>query len=329
MRFFDLTNGKQFPETLHIVKNIPHLVRFYRLHYHYSFRYNIISFWEDAFARTIVSMNPNDRETHCVLEDFTEYVLERVPIYFVNTNQIGQTIDVQETGYSMYETTVPDNHFELPDIEEAFMGRGYRSWDRAFRDHLEREVNPDEDSDYIHPEYPFDQEVCPEFDDADVPMLVCEADGLYCPTGGDPRCKESNPEIFIYMDHFVDSEGNPTRPREYMQYVIAHELAHAMMDERLWEAFLCKPGQTLAKNISHKSIRYALHEEGIATAVGWAMTFFNEDVAKEIMRKPLPYRFGLSPYFFDAKDYPDEIKLVFKRIPEWLSQKINDPTPYL
>ncbi len=72
-----------------------------------------------------------------------------------------------------------------------------------------------------------------------------------------------------------------------------------------------------------------MNEEGLATAIGWLLVGFDKEVAREIMRKSLPYRFGLSPYFFVGKEKVRDCRLVNYRIPEWLSQKIDDPTPYL
>lgn len=327
MRTFDLTNGKQFPETLHVHKNIlyPYYARFgviHRLSALREFRgigwFHVLRKFVDSFQnQQIVKMQ------YPVIADFIDFVRERVPIYFVNKNQIGATIDVQETAYSMYETVVPDNHITVPLISKDELGRSYNNWEECFQPYIAREA---EERRPYYDEYPFDQEIFPDLCESDATMIEIEAEALYCPTGGDPECQESNPEIFIYMDYFVDSNGNPTRPSEYIAYVIVHELVHAMMDERLWEAFLCKNGHTLSKGIPHNSKRYYLLEEGLATAIGWHSVRRDVKVAQEIMKAGLPYSFGLSPYYHNCHT---RFRVIPKRISEWLSAKMHDPTPYL
>lgn len=334
MRTFDFTNGKQFPETLHVRKGVPYPLSwsFYRRDtadmWIRPLRYFIESFQNQQVGNIQFS----------VLRDFAEFVHGRVPIYFVNKSQIGTAIEVQETAYSMYDTFVPDNHIIVPQISKNELGRSYNNWEECFQPYIARDA---EERRPHRDHYPFDQEIFPDLCESDATMIEIEAEALYCPTGGDPECEVPNPEIFVYMDYFVDAQGTPTRPRNYMAYVIAHELAHAMMDERLWEAFLCKKGQTLSKGISHSSKRYYLLEEGLATAAGWYSVERDKQVAQEIMRVGLPYSFGLSPYYHT--EIIEETKtlggvvcrrrrswLLFEqRIPEWLSAKLNDPTPYL
>lgn len=318
MRTFDFTNGKQFPETLHVKKDVPYpLIRSF-------FRRDTANLWMEPLDRFIESYQNQqvDYLQFSVLRDFAEFVHERVPIYFVNKSQIGTAIEVQETAYSMYDTIVPDNHIIVPQISKDELGRSYNNWEECFVPYIARDA---EERRPHRDHCPFDQEIFPDLCESDATMIEIEAEALYCPTGGDPECEVSNPEIFIYMDYFVDAQGTPTRPRNYMVYVIVHELAHAMMDERLWETFLCKKGQTLSKGISHSSKRYYLLEEGIATAVGWYVVDRDMKVAQEIMRVGLPYSFGLSPYYHANGSW----SLFEQRIPEWLSAKLNDPTPYL
>lgn len=319
MRFFDFTNGKQFPETLHVIKNVPYDLG-YRPRLPLGGRLH--DFWVHDLHRALRKINPSLRISSLFC-DYIDYVIERVPIYFVNTNQIGQTIEVRET--TSHVTVVPDNHLIKPLISKEEMGRGYNSWEECFRPYIERK--DEDDDERRRPEYPFDQEIFPHWDEMDDTMVEVEADALYCPTGGDPECQESNPEIFVYMDYFVDSSGNPTRPPKYLRYVIAHELAHAMMDETLWEAFL---GQKLSKGIPRNSKRYYLFEEGLATAIGWRIVGYDSAVAQEIVKAGLPYSFGLSTYYHEGTDVhtllPSPLSI---RISEWLTAKINDPTPYL
>lgn len=312
MRTFDFTNGKQFPETLHVSKSVPYDL-FGRHHRMDSFLWRSLY---DRYRRKIPRVS--------LLDDFVDYVINRVPIYFVNTNQIGQMIEVRET--TQHVTVVPDNHLTVPQIIMKEMGRGYGAWENTFLERLERGID---DSDTHEP--PLDNEINFDLNEWDETRVEIEAEALYCPTGGDPECKESNPEIFVYMDYFVDSYGRRTRPEAYMYYVIAHELTHAIMDEQLWETFLCKKGQSLSRGLSHKSRNYYLHEESLATAVGWWMVGLDSDVAREIRKCGLPYSFGLSPYYFRLHDrgmMPHCI-LLQRRIYEWLSTKMYDPTPYL
>lgn len=324
MRTFDFTNGKLFPETLHVRKSVP-----YRFH---SAGHNRAraGFWSRQLYFFVDSLQSQKAgKVHCkVLRDFSEFVYERVPIYFVNKNQIGTAIEVQETAYSMYNTIVPDNHIIVPLISKDELGHSYDNWEESFLSYIENSKKGN-----IPFEYPFDQEICPDICESDDTMAEIEVEALYCPTGGDPECQESNPEIFVYMDFFVDTNGNSNRPMDYLTYVIAHELAHAMMDEHLWEAFLCKNGQTLSKGIPHNSKRYYLFEEGLATAIGWFLINYDKEVAREIMKSGLPYSFGLSPYYHkrvtqNYGHFYSDLSLM-KRIIEWLSAKLNDPTPYL
>lgn len=338
MRTFDFTNGKQFPETLHIHKSVPYEIEnirnsFFMIPPRRALSPMTAMFWDYALSGfvSLTGKRRVDCSHYPVLYDYVKYVIERVPIYFVNKEMIGQTIDVQETAYSMYETVVPDNSSMVVQVTTGDMGRGYEAWESAFRDFLESETDERRDPNRGF-DYPFEHEITLDVDetpDTTGTMVTSEAEALYCPMGGDPGCQESNPEIFVYMDYFVDADGHPTRPRTYLSYVIAHELAHAMMDVRLWEAFLCKTGQTLSKGISHNSKCYRMNEEGLATAIGWLLVGFDKEVARDIMRKSLPYRFGLSPYFFVSGERMSDSRLVNYRIPEWLSAKMYDPIPYL
>lgn len=323
MRTFDFTNGKQFPETLHVSKSVP---------YDYRHIKNMMRDWNLSlylFARSFQNQQV-DRSRCRALDDFVEFVINRVPVYFVNKDQIGNVIEVQETAYySVYETIVPDNHITVPLISVKEMGRAFGDWERAFKEHIEGCA----EDNYRYPKcYPSDYEIIPELENFNESTIEIEAEALYRSTSDDSE--DSYPEIFVYMDYFVDKYGRATRPTAYLAYVLAHELTHAMMDEKLWEAFLCKNGKKLTKGIPHNSKRYYLFEEGLATAVGWNYSGLNEEVAMEIMKVGLPYCFGLSPYYyFPQRSLSGRIikgtRFRSLRIPEWLSQKIDDPTPYL
>lgn len=339
MRTFDFTNGKQFPETLHVRKNVPYGIFNYRyLNGHLSC-YNELPYslglqWKYALQKAISQMPTQIlQRPYFTVFDFVDFVIERVPIYFVNKNQVGAVIEVQETAYySVYETIVPDNHITVPVILREEMGRDYNNWEECFLSYVKRNLGEERRYPRQH-EYPFDHEIVPSLNEADCTMVEIEAEALYRSMNGDSGCKESYPEIFVYMDYFVDEKGAPTRPRDYFTYVIVHELTHAMMDENLWEAFLLTNGQKLSKGVSHSTKRYRLYEEGLATAVGWRMTGCSPDVAAEIMKVGLPYSLGLTPYYSSLQSNNPHPRLhntiLGKRIAEWLLTKMHDPTPYL